>query len=69
MKVSYKDNAIKRDVNSNPIPQYYDTETNQFEVMEGKDGVTKAIIIDNQSASITSQDVIDKLDELIEVVK
>lgn len=67
--MSYKDNAIKRDVNGNPIPQYYDTETKQFEVIQGENGVTEVIIIDNQSASITSQDVVNKLDELIEVVK
>lgn len=69
----YNQKSILRDVNKKPVPQYWNPETQQFEVIESKDGMLKAIMVDSQGREIQSQNLIDqitaKIDELIQVVR
>ena len=71
--MSYNTKSIIKDVNKKPVPQYWNPETQQFEVIESKDGMLRVIMVDSQGREIQSQELVDqisaKLDELIEVVK
>lgn len=71
--MAYNEKAILKDVNKKPVPQYWNKETQQFEVIESKDGMLRVIMVDSQGREIQSQDLVDqiaaKLDELIEVVR
>ena len=71
--MSYNSKSIIKDVNKKPVPQYWNPETQQFEVIESKDGMLRVIMVDSQGREIQSQELVDqisaKLDELIEVVK
>lgn len=68
----YNEKAILKDVNKKPIPQYWNPETQQFEVIESKDGMLRVIMVDSEGREIQIQNLIDqisaKIDELIEVV-
>ena len=70
--MAYNTIAIKTDVNKKPIPQYYNPETDQYEVITSKDGMLRVIMVDVQGREIQSQDLVDqiadKIDELIQVV-
>ena len=69
----YNSKSIIKDVNDKPIPQYWNPITQQYEVIEGKDGMLRVIMVDSQGREIQSQELVDqisaKIDELIEVVK
>lgn len=71
--MAYNEKAILRDVNGKPIPQYWNPETQQYEVIEGKDGMLRVIMVDSEGKEIQIQNQIDqiavKLDELIQVVR
>jgi len=71
--MAYNEKAILRDVNKKPIPQYWNKETQQYEVIESKDGMLRVIMVDSQGREIQSQELVDqisaKLDELIRVVR
>ncbi len=71
--MAYNEKAILRDVNKQPVPQYWNKETQQFEVIESKDGMLRVIMVDSQGREIQTQNLVDqisaKIDELIEVVK
>lgn len=71
--MAYSTKSIIKDVNGKPVPQYWNKETQQFEVIESKDGMLRVIMVDSQGNEIQTQDLIDqistKLDELIQVVK
>ena len=71
--MAYNEKAILRDVNGKPVPQYWNKETQQFEVIESKDGMLRVIMVDSQGREIQSQDLVDqisaKIDELIQVVR
>ncbi|NLY09851.1 MAG: mitochondrial small ribosomal subunit protein uS9m [Tissierellia bacterium] len=41
--MAYNEKAILKDVNGKPIPQYWNPETNQYEVITGKDGMIRVI--------------------------
>ena len=68
----YSAKSIIKDVNKKPVPQYWNNETQQFEVIESKDGMLRVIMVDGQGREIQSQELVDqissKLDELIQVV-
>ena len=68
----YNEKAILRDVNKKPVPQYWNKEKQQYEVITSKDGMLRVIMVDSQGREIQSQDLVDqiaaKLDELIQVV-
>ncbi len=70
--MAYNEKAILKDVNKKPVPQYWNPETQQFEVIESKDGMLRVIMVDSQGREIQTQNLVDqisaKLDELIEVV-
>lgn len=70
--MAYNEKAILKDVNKKPIPQYWNKETQQYEVIESKDGMLRVIMVDSQGREIQTQNLVDqinaKLDELIEVV-
>lgn len=65
--------AILKDVNKKPVPQYWNKETQQFEVIESKDGMLRVIMVDGKGREIQTQNLADqisaKIDELIEVVR
>lgn len=69
----YNTKSIIRDINNKPIPQYWNPITQQYEVIEGKDGMLRVIMVDSEGREIQIQNLIDqiavKLDELIQVVR
>ena len=71
--MSYNSKSIIKDVNGKPIPQYWNPETQQYEVIESKDGMLRVIMVDSQGREIQTQNLVDqisaKIDELIEVVR
>lgn len=71
--MAYKEKAILKDVNKKPVPQYWNPETQQYEVIESKDGMLRVVMVDSQGREIQTQNLVDqisaKIDELIEVVK
>ena len=70
--MAHKQKTILRDVNNKPIPQYNNPDADKYEVVEGKNGMLKVILVDEQGRYVNSQSLIDqisaKLDELIQVV-
>ncbi|GFN35388.1 hypothetical protein [Tepidimicrobium xylanilyticum] len=70
--MTHNTKAILRDVNGKPVPQYWNPETQQYEVIESKDGMLRVIMVDSEGREIQTQNLIDqinaKLDELIEAV-
>lgn len=71
--MAYNTKAILRDVNGKPVPQYWNKEKQQYEVITSKDGMLRVIMVDSQGREIQSQELVDqisaKLDELIQVVR
>lgn len=71
--MAYDDKAILKDVNKKPVPQYWNPEKQQYEVITSKDGMLRTIMVDSQGREIQTQNLVDqisaKIDELIEVVK
>lgn len=71
--MAYNEKAILKDVNKKPVPQYWNKEKQQYEVITSKDGMLRVIMVDSQGREIQSQDLVDqisaKLDELIQVVR
>lgn len=71
--MSYNIKAILKDVNDKPVPQYWNPETQKYEVFEGKGGKLKVNMVDKNGSQIQSQELVDqisvKIDELIGVVK
>lgn len=70
--MAYNEKAILKDVNKKPVPQYWNPITQQYEVIESKDGMLRVIMVDSEGREIQSQNLVDqisaKIDELIEVV-
>ena len=71
--MAYNEKAILRDVNKKPVPQYWNPTTQQYEVIESKDGVLRVVMVDSEGREIQTQNLVDqisaKIDELIEVVR
>lgn len=69
----YDTKSIIKDVNKKPVPQYWNSETQQYEVITSKDGMLRVIMVDGKGREIQFQDLVNqisaKLDELIQVVK
>lgn len=42
--MSYKTKSLITDINSKPVPQYYNTETDEFEVTRGANGANRVIL-------------------------
>lgn len=70
--MAYNTKSIIKDVNGKPVPQYWNPETDQYEVITSKDGMLRVIMVDSQGREIQSQELVDqicvKLNELIQVV-
>lgn len=70
--MTHNTKAILRDVNGKPVPQYWNPDKQQYEVIESKNGMLRVIMVDELGRPIQSQDLVDqisdKLDELIEAV-
>ena len=70
--MTYNTKAILKDVNKKPVPQYWNKEKQQYEVITSKDGMLRVIMVDSQGREIQTQNLVDqisaKIDELIEVV-
>ena len=70
--MAYNEKAILRDVQKKPVPQYWNPESQQYEVIESKDGMLRVNMVDSEGREIQTQNLVDqitaKIDELIEVV-
>jgi len=70
--MAYNTKSIIKDVNGKPVPQYWNKETQRYEVIESKNGMLKMNMIDSEGREIQSQDLVNqianKIDELILVV-
>ena len=70
--MSYNTKSIIKDVNGKPVPQYWNPETQRYEVITSQDGRLRVNMIDKEGQEIQSQELVDqistKLDELIGVV-
>lgn len=71
--MTYNEKSIIKDVNKKPVPQYWNPFTQQYEVIESKDGVLRVVMVDSEGREIQTQNLVDqisaKIDELIEVVR
>ena len=71
--MSYRNISIIKDVNNKPVPQYWNPNSQNYEVVEGSSGCLKVIMVDSNGDEIQTQSLIDqindKLDDLIEVVR
>ena len=71
--MAYNEKAILKDVKKKPVPQYWNPITQQYEVIESKDGVLRVVMVDSEGREIQTQNLVDqisaKIDELIEVVR
>ena len=71
--MAYSTKSIIKDVNGKPVPQYWNKEKQQYEVIESKDGMLRVIMVDSEGREIQTQNLVDqisaKIDELIEVVR
>lgn len=69
----YNTKSIIKDVNNKPVPQYWNPNSQNYEVVEGSSGCLKVIMVDSNGDEIQTQSLIDqisdKLDDLIEVVR
>lgn len=59
--MAYNTKPIVTDVDGNPISQYYNPETDQYEPVEGKNGANKVLVMNND---LSLQPILDKLDQL-----
>ena len=68
----YNTRSIIKDVNEKPVPQYWNPETNRFEVITSNSGRLRVNMVDKNGNQIQSQELVDqissKLDELIGVM-
>jgi len=47
--MAYSTKSIIKDVNGKPIPQYWNPETDQYEVITSKDGMLRVNMVDSQA--------------------
>ena len=71
--MTYNSKSIIKDFNGKPVPQYWNPETEQYEVITSNDGMLRVIMVDSEGREIQTQNLVDqisaKIDELIEVVR
>lgn len=71
--MAHNTKSIIKDVNGKPVPQYWNPNTDRYEVIESSQGKLRAIVVDTKGSEIKFQSLVDqialKIDELIEVVK
>lgn len=70
--MAYNTKSIIKDVNGKPVPQYFNQEQDEYEVIKSKNGMLRVIMVDSQGNEIQTQDLIDqitaKIDELIKAI-
>ena len=70
--MAYYSKSIIKDVNGKPVPQYWNKETQRYEVITSEEGRLRVNMVDEEGREIQSQDLVDqistKIDELIGVV-
>lgn len=67
--MAYNTMGIVKDVDGKPVPQYFNKETDRYEVANGSNGYLGVMLIDSRGREISSTLLADKLDELIKAVK
>lgn len=64
--------SIVKDVNNKPVPQYWNPNFDNYEVIKSNDGVLRVMLTDEDGNEVLTQNIADqienKLDELIQVV-
>lgn len=72
VKAMHSTKSIIKDVNGKPAPQYWNSETQRYEVITSKNGMLRVIMVDSEGSEIQSQSLVDqisdKIDELIQAV-
>ena len=70
--MSYNSKSIIKDVNGKPVPQYFNKESDRYEVIESKLNMLRVILYDSSGNELQTQTLINqllgKLDEIIEAV-
>lgn len=70
--MAFNTKAVVRDVNNKPIPQYFNSGADNYEVIKSNDGLLRVMLVDAQGNEVVTQDIADqvenKLDELIQAV-
>lgn len=66
--MAYNTKQIKTDANGKPVPQYYNKDMDDFEVLEGQKGASKVIAYDSygneSNVTVAIQPILDKLSQL-----
>lgn len=71
--MSYRGVSIIKDVNDKPIPQYWNPEIGNYEVVIGSNGAYRTIVVDSNGNEIYSQELVNSINneiqELVRVVE
>jgi hypothetical protein len=66
--MAYNDKTVITDLNGNVVPQFYNPDTDQYEVLTGCAGANKVVFFDEAGNEVFStqlvQPIVDKLDQL-----
>lgn len=66
--MSYTEKQIKTDINDKPVPQYFNDNLQDFEVLQGQSGASKVMTVDSDgnesNVNIAVQPILDKLTQL-----
>lgn len=58
--MAYNTVSIKKDVDGKPIPQFYNALTNQYEVLQGLNGVSKTMLYDVNGNVVDISKLVEK---------
>lgn len=71
--MAYNKKSIVKDVNGKPVPQYYNSTTDNYEVAKGINGALRVVLYDSNENEVMIENginnIVDALDNLVEVVK
>ncbi|WP_333638511.1 hypothetical protein [Tissierella praeacuta] len=71
--MAYNERSILTDLNRKPIPQYFNTEKNTYEVQKGSGGASYAKLVDGSGNTVDLTNKVNQiivvLNNLVEVVK
>ena len=59
--MAYNTKSIVKDVNQKPVPQYYNSDTDNYEVLQGKNGASKTILFDSNGNEIDLDNILDTI--------
>jgi hypothetical protein len=66
--MAYNTKAIVKDVNGKPIPQYYNPETDQYEVLQGHDGANRVELYDAAGNPVDIKTLLDNANSKLQVM-